>query len=138
VHTFIISRNVLQAIMAMIMYSKGGETTSRHIWYLNPDVVFGMNLPEGRAFITNSIHCFWNYSTRTTNNYMYFWFLSIIEWINLCNFVIILIFLFYLKLYLHEQRKVGYIEKWWQNEYNGVSGSNQYKPILGKCWWMTR
>jgi hypothetical protein len=34
-HTFIISTTVLRAIIAMMKYSKGGETTNVHVLYWN-------------------------------------------------------------------------------------------------------
>ena len=58
--TFIMSRMVLQAMMTMMMYSNGVETTSCQILYLTEVLFFGMYLQTGLELMTKSMHCFWS------------------------------------------------------------------------------
>lgn len=53
--TFIISTMVLRAIMAMMVYSKGGDTTNCHIRYWKLCLFWGMCLVSGLALIAKSM-----------------------------------------------------------------------------------
>lgn len=53
--TFIISTMVLSAIRAMMLYSKGGDTTNCHMRYWKLNLFFGMWRVRGRVLMTKSI-----------------------------------------------------------------------------------
>lgn len=53
--TFIISTMVLRAIMAMMVYSKGGDTTNCHIRYWKLCLFWGMCLVSGLALMAKSM-----------------------------------------------------------------------------------
>lgn len=53
--TFIISTTVLRAIMAMMKYSKGGETTNVHVLYWNDCLSWGMYRVRGLALMAKSM-----------------------------------------------------------------------------------
>ena len=56
--TFIMRIMVFRAIMTMMKYSNGEETTSRHIRYFIESLFFGIYRHNGRALMAKSIHCF--------------------------------------------------------------------------------
>ena len=56
--TFIIRMIVLRAIIVMMKYSKGADTTRLHIRYFTESLFFGIYRHNGRALIAKSIHCF--------------------------------------------------------------------------------
>lgn len=53
--TFIISTMVLRAIMAMMVYSKGGDTTNCHMRYWKLCLFWGMCLVSGLALMAKSM-----------------------------------------------------------------------------------
>lgn len=50
---------VLSAIKAMMLYSKGGDTTKCHMRYWKLNLFFGMWRVRGLAFMAKSIHALW-------------------------------------------------------------------------------
>lgn len=56
--TFIMSNSVFKTISIMMKYSKGVDTTSRHILYFILFLSFGMYLSSGLACMVKSIHDF--------------------------------------------------------------------------------
>ena len=59
IRTFIIKMIVLSAIIVIMKYSNGVETTIRQILYFTESLFFGMYRHRGLALIAKSMHCFW-------------------------------------------------------------------------------
>lgn len=57
--TFIMRTMVLSAIRAMMLYSKGGDTTNCHIRYWKLSLFFGMWRVRGLALMAKSIQARW-------------------------------------------------------------------------------
>ena len=64
VETFIMRTMVLSAIMVMMAYSNGGDTTNFHILYWKDSLFSGMYLVRGLALMAKSIHALWWYRHR--------------------------------------------------------------------------
>jgi hypothetical protein len=71
--TFIMSNSVFKTISIMMKYSKGVDTTRRHILYFMLFLSLGMYLSNGLACMVKSMQDFWNKRGQFSATAMSWW-----------------------------------------------------------------